>query len=119
MISWGTAISRPEIARRVIPYNLLVRKEVFTPFRTSVWFIFSTISLITHNLSTCYTSQHNPRRTSPSRMMSSPVRILVINPNSNKGFTNGLEDLVAQLGYTDVRAAFFSVSACQFIAGLA
>lgn len=34
--------------------------------------------------------------------MSSPVRILVINPNSNKGFTQGLEDLVANLGYTEV-----------------
>lgn len=36
-------------------------------------------------------------------MMSSAVRILVINPNSNTGFTSGLEDLVAKLGYTDVR----------------
>lgn len=35
--------------------------------------------------------------------MPSPVRILVINPNSNKGFTKGLEDLVANLGYTEVR----------------
>ena len=34
--------------------------------------------------------------------MSSPMRILVINPNSNKGFTKGLEDLVARLGYSEV-----------------
>lgn len=36
-------------------------------------------------------------------MMSSAVRILVINPNTNTGFTSGLQDLVAKLGYTDVR----------------
>lgn len=39
-------------------------------------------------------------------MMSSTVRILVINPNSNTGFTSGLEDLVAKLGYSDVSESF-------------
>ncbi|SPO07452.1 uncharacterized protein DNG_10146 [Cephalotrichum gorgonifer] len=38
----------------------------------------------------------------------SPVKILVINPNSNQGFTKALEPLVAQLGYTDAHCDFFT-----------
>lgn len=47
-------------------------------------------------------NQHYRYPIRPFTKMSSPVCILVINPNSNKGFTQGLEDLVANLGYTEV-----------------